>query len=294
MRGACVIFHDNECVCDGQEPQQVVVAWLKCKVWILLENYEYSVVEPGTSAYADYLALRHDVFCAELGRIAPDGRHLSGLSIETDDYDVHSLHVLCRVKATGRPAGCSRLILPGPKGLNVSARYKLAGKLDVPEARVGEIGRLALATMLRRARSDASGAGLRQRVVTTGHDSIHSMLKREGPVVALGLYREIFNLANRYGITHCYAAMEPALARLFNRLGFPFQEAGPLNGNVSPARQPYLIGAQSVREGLAARNSCLYQFMFGGVESPRQALHTEAAWSISGEAGAYQDAGLHI
>ena len=72
------------------------------------------------------------------------------------------------------------------------------------------------------------------------------------------------------------------------------QEAGPLNGNVSPARQPYLIGAQSVREGLAARNSCLYQFMFGGVESPRQALHTEAAWSISGEAGAYQDAGLHI
>jgi len=112
--------------------------------------------------------------------------------------------------------------------------------------------------------------------------------------VALGLYREIINLANRYGITHCYAAMEPALARLLNRLGFPFHEAGPLNTGVSPARQPYLIGAHAAKAGLAARNSCLYRFMFGGVDSPRQPMHAAAAWPVSGEAGAYQDAGLHI
>jgi N-acyl amino acid synthase of PEP-CTERM/exosortase system len=120
------------------------------------------------------------------------------------------------------------------------------------------------------------------------------MLKREGPVVALGLYREIINLANRYGITHCYAAMEPALARLLNRLGFPFHEAGPLNSGVSPARQPYLIGAHAAKAGLAARNSCLYRFMFGGVETESQILTTSAVWPVAGESKAYRDVGLHI
>ena len=32
---------------------------------MVLEKYEYSVVEPGTGAYAEYLALRHSVFCEE-------------------------------------------------------------------------------------------------------------------------------------------------------------------------------------------------------------------------------------
>ena len=261
---------------------------------MVLEKYEYSVVEPGTGAYAEYLALRHEVFCEELGRIVADGRSARGVAIERDDYDVHSLHVLCRLKDTGVAVGCSRLILPGPKGLNVNARYNLSCAPEGPPGQVGEIGRLALASSLRRHRAEASSVGGRRRALGAVGDSVHSMLKREGPVVALGLYREIINLANRYGITHCYAAMEPALARLLNRLGFPFQEAGPLNTGVSPARQPYLIGAHAAKAGLAARNSCLYRFMFGGGETPRQPMPTVAAWPGSGVGAAYHDAGLHI
>lgn len=261
---------------------------------MLLERYEYSVVEPGTGAYAEYLALRHMVFCEELGRIMSDGRRAGGVAIESDEYDVHSLHVLCRVKETGVAVGCSRLILPGPNGLNVSARYSLSRTPGASAGQIGEIGRLALSSRLRRLRGEVSNTVRRGQVSGTSGGSTHSMLKREGPVVALGLYREIFNLANRYGITHCYAAMEPALARLLNRLGFPFHEAGPLNTGVSPARQPYLIGAHAARAGLAARNSCLYRFMFGGIELPQQLTRTVAAWSVSSEGGAYQDAGLHI
>lgn len=261
---------------------------------MVLEKYEYSVVEPGTGAYAEYLALRHEVFCEELGRIVPDGRSARGVAIESDDYDVHSLHVLCRLKDTGLAVGCSRLILPGPKGLNVNARYKLSSAPDASVGQVGEIGRLALASSLRRHRAEASSIGGRRRGLGSAGDSVHSMLKREGPVVALGLYREIINLANRYGITHCYAAMEPALARLLNRLGFPFHEAGPLNTGVSPARQPYLIGAQAAKAGLAARNSCLYRFMFGGDETLQHRMQSAVAWPLSSERGAYQDVGLHI
>ena len=52
---------------------------------MVLEKYEYSLVEPGSGAYAEYLALRHEVFCEELGRIAPDGRKVGGLAIESDE-----------------------------------------------------------------------------------------------------------------------------------------------------------------------------------------------------------------
>lgn len=255
----------------------------KRNLLMLQEKYAYSTVTPGSADYLDYLALRHEVFCDELQRVPSAARRAGPLRLESDDYDIHSLHVLCRAIDSGQPVACSRLILPGPGGLNVGARYTVSMKPDTNSARVGEIGRLALSHCLRRYRNpDSSSAcqeirfdderatakGARPRADSTG--------LREGPVVALGLYREIFRLAGAYGITHCYAAMEPAFARLLNRLGFPFHEAGPLNTQVHPARQPYVIGAQDVRSGLASRNSCLYQFMFGSAEVP--GVEPAAAW----------------
>lgn len=234
---------------------------------MLLEKYAYSTVSPGSGDYLDYLALRYEVFCDELGRIPSSGRQACGVQLESDEYDVHSLHVLCRSTESGLPVACSRLILPGPNGLNVGARYALARKADSSAGRVGEIGRLALSHRLRRFRSASDGEPLApDSARVSGRPSGRNRL-RDGPAVALGLYREIFRLAGAYGITHCYAAMEPALARLLNRLGFPFDEAGPLNTEVHPPRQPYVIGAQETRSGLASRNSCLYQFMFGPDEN---------------------------
>jgi N-acyl amino acid synthase of PEP-CTERM/exosortase system len=88
------------------------------------------------------------------------------------------------------------------------------------------------------------------------------MDKRDGPLVAMGLYCEIFKLALKHGVTHCYAAMEPSLARLLARIGFPFQMAGPLNTVVHPHRRPYFIGAHAVRTALSNRDNCLWQFIF--------------------------------
>lgn len=225
----------------------------------------------------------------------PDGRSACWLAIESEDYDVHSEHVLCCLKETGIAVACARLILPGPKGLNVNARYTLSRAPESPEGRVGEIGRLALSSSLRRHRAGSSSIGGRRRALSAMGDSAHSMLEREGPVVALGLYREMFHLGNRYGIAHCYADMEPALGRLLlSRLGFPFHEAGPLNTNVTPARQSYLIGAYAARAGLAARNSCLYRFMFGGEKAGQQVMTTSAAWRVTAEPWMHRGLGLHI
>lgn len=239
---------------------------------MLLEKYEYSTVSPGTKDYLDYLALRHEVFCDELQRVPSAARQAGPLRLESDDYDVHSLHVLCRSIDSGQPVACSRLILPGPCGLNVGARYTLSVKPDGGSVRIGEIGRLALSHRLRRYRSPSASDS--DEICVSGDDSGGKAARsraaraglRDGPAVTLGLYRELLRLACTYGLTHCYAAMEPALARLLNRLGFPLHEAGPLNTTVHPARQPYVIGGQDMRSGLASRNACLYQFMFGSAE----------------------------
>lgn len=239
---------------------------------MVLRKYVYSTVAPGSADYLDYLALRHEVFCDELQRVPPTRRQGRGLALESDDYDAHSLHVLCRSIESGLPVACSRLILPGPNGLNIGARYTIDSKPDSRTFQVGEIGRLALSHRLRRYRNntDASAAETIQLSAASpeaaSRDGMVKADLRDGPSVALGLYREMFRLAGAYGITHCYAAMEPSFARLLNRLGFPFHEAGPLNTRVHPARQPYVIGAQEARSGLASRNSCLYQFMFGPAE----------------------------
>ena len=89
-----------------------------------MENkFVYSIVTPGTRAYRDYLALRHKVFCEELKRVPSINRFFSDVPLESDAYDAHSVHVLCRSLETGVAAGCSRLILPNVKGLSITSRY---------------------------------------------------------------------------------------------------------------------------------------------------------------------------
>ncbi|MDP2784961.1 MAG: PEP-CTERM/exosortase system-associated acyltransferase [Sulfurimicrobium sp.] len=215
---------------------------------------------PGTRAYRNYLALRHQVFCEELKRVPRPGRFFSDVPLESDAYDVHSLHVLCRSLETGAAVGCSRLILPSAKGLSITARYPMTHQTDVPRNQIGEIGRLAIASELRRHRGELSSAGLHQNPLPQPQPASKTN-KQDGPIVALGLYREIFKLAHKHGVTHCYAAMEPSLARLLTRIGFPFLVAGPLNTVVQPPRQPYYIGAHAIRSSLASRDSSLLQFM---------------------------------
>ncbi|RFC33426.1 MAG: N-acyl amino acid synthase, PEP-CTERM/exosortase system-associated [Candidatus Nitrotoga sp. SPKER] len=218
------------------------------------KKFVYSIVTPGTRAYSDYLSLRHTVFCEELKRIPSINRFFSDVPLECDAYDAHSVHVLCRSLETGAAVGCSRLILPNNKGLSITSRYPMSHQITVSSSQIGEIGRLAISKELRRNRGELSSAGLHQRPSQRPHPA-SATEKQDGPYVAMGLYNEIFKLANKHGITHCYAAMEPSLARLLTRIGFPFQIAGPLNHAVQPPRQPYFLEAHVVKSVLANRDT---------------------------------------
>lgn len=245
---------------------------------MLAQKYEYSAVARGTLGYEDYCSLRHEVFCTELQRVPPCERASGDRPMESDGFDEHSVHVLCRSIATGEAVGCARLILPGPQGLNVLSRYRLHTDVTPDAESLGEIGRLAISSQLRRYRRNTQPVD--SALPADRAEDPRREVKRDGPTVALGLYREIFRLASEHGITHCYAAMEPSLSRMLNRLGFPFQEAGPINHAVHPPRQPYLIGAHAMRSGLRGRNSCLYRFIFG-IDEPAT-KSSEASWSTQG------------
>lgn len=223
------------------------------------EKFEYSVVTPGTQGYRDYLALRYKVFCDELKRLSSKCQLPAYFQMESDTYDSHSLHVLCRSLDSGLAVGCSRLILPSPEGLSISARYSILLKTAVPPKRIGEIGRVAISSELRRYRGAHTGTIITPTQLT---NLSHLMNKQSGSLVASGLYREIFHLANNHGITNFYAAMEPSLARLLNRNGFPFQIAGPLNTAVYPPRQPYFIGTKAIRKTMSDLDTHLSKFMF--------------------------------
>lgn len=229
-----------------------------------LQHYEYLVVSPGSRDYQVYLALRHAVFCEELKRVAPSSELAGGVAVETDEFDVHSLHILCRARDTKLPLGCARLILPSPKGLNVSVRYSLQSLRHVSLSGVGEIGRLAVSPTLRRPRTDCIPSLRDNGEEGAGARAAGTRCQREAELVALGLYREIFRLMGQYGVSHCLAAMVPALARRYRRLGFLFTPAGPVCNDVFPARQPYLIDLRFARAVLAAHDARLYQFMTGG------------------------------
>lgn len=224
------------------------------------KKFVYSIVTPGTRAYRDYLSLRHKVFCEELKRIPSINGFFSDVPLESDAYDAYSVHVLCRSLETGAAVGCSRLILPSTKGLSITSRYPMFHQITISSNQIGEIGRLAISKELRRNRGELSSAGLHQTPSQRPHFA-SATDKQDGPLVAMGLYNEIFKLANKHRVSHCYAAMEPSLARLLTRIGFPFQVAGPINSAVHPPRQPYFIGAHVIQMALSNHDTHLSHFI---------------------------------
>lgn len=227
---------------------------------IIEEKFEYEIVTPGTRAYHDYLALRHKVFCEELKRLPACDLYFGDFQLESDAYDAHSLHILCRSLETGVAAGCSRMILPSAIGLSIASRYTISYQSSISPSHIGELSRLAIASELRRYRGERASEGGHEHATQPSYRA-RMTDKKYGSHVAMGLYRENFKLAHRYGITHFYAAMEPSLARLLVRQGFPFQKAGPLNTQIKPARQPYLIGVHAIRAAMPACDTCLPEFM---------------------------------
>jgi N-acyl amino acid synthase of PEP-CTERM/exosortase system len=148
---------------------------------------------------------------------------------ETDHYDDHSEHTLLLHRRTGEVAGTSRVILP-PEGefrsLPIAALLNGVDQRRFGQsAETAEISRFAILKQFRRRYGEQAYAD----VGSTENASASEIIERHLlPFIILGLLRGVFGICLDFGITNLAAVMEPALIRIFRRLGLHFTPIGGL------------------------------------------------------------------
>jgi N-acyl-L-homoserine lactone synthetase len=145
--------------------------------------------------------LRHQVYCVERGFEPGDG------AIETDRFDVRSMHAILTQRSTGRVVGTVRVVGPSLRGLDADLPMQRVCPSDLfrmlPMGSTGEVSRFSISKDLR----DAACAG-------------NAMLR-------LGLMRGIVQVSSAMNLTHWCAVMEHTLLRLLRVSAIHFQSLGP-------------------------------------------------------------------
>lgn len=171
--------------------------------------------------------LRHQVYCIE-NQFEPISADSDGL--ETDVYDIQSLHGLLVDRKNGLVAGTARLILPELNGSNVplpihlmcDQKFMDQAMGRIGHGRVAEVSRFAVAKALRRrAQLKSRNVDSPDRHRITGPD-------QNIPHMSIGLLQAIVVMARLGEITHLYAVMEPSLLKMLQLLGIYFDNLGPV------------------------------------------------------------------
>jgi N-acyl amino acid synthase of PEP-CTERM/exosortase system len=193
----------------------------------------------------EVLQLRHAVYCEELRYEAPrpDG-------LERDDCDTHSLFALVRHRASGRPAGCVRLISHPRRPPDWRFPFERAcGAHLYPDCldlarreHAMEVSRLAVHQDFRRRRGEHDGP------VGGGAQATDSA-DRHYPLIAMGLFLAASALLLLHGVEQTYVMMEPRLARLLHSCGLHFTRVGELV-DYHGARAPYRILGPELHQDL--------------------------------------------
>ncbi len=169
--------------------------------------------------------VRYNVYCETLGfedaEAFEDG-------LETDAFDPHSIQCLVTHRATGRPAGCVRLVTVDAD-TNMPLEEHCAGALDSAILRqtlnrrghVAEVSRLAVDSPFCRLRGNGGGRG-----VDTVVSQFSAAEQRTFPLIAVTLFLAAGAAADLLRRTDCFALMEPSLEVMLKRKGIATQRVG--------------------------------------------------------------------
>jgi N-acyl amino acid synthase of PEP-CTERM/exosortase system len=170
--------------------------------------------------------IRHSVYCEDLGweDIRPDG-------METDLYDVNSLHCLIRSRASGDFIGCVRLVrtapydpaalLPFEQTCGPSLNRSVLDPAKLPRHKIAEVSRLAIIGQYRRRRGEkhTPAGGIEYSNSDSGGQPRFAWL-------LIGLYMGVFAIAARHGLEQLFLLSEPRLARHLNKIGITNTQIG--------------------------------------------------------------------
>jgi N-acyl amino acid synthase of PEP-CTERM/exosortase system len=167
--------------------------------------------------------LRHQVYCEEMGYEPPVATRL-----ETDHHDAHALHCLITHKASGRTAGCVRLICATDHALLAleenclhSLHVGYLQQLNWHREQSFEMSRLAVDPVFRRKRGLEPEKDSWLHAVETDDDERHTF-----HLVWLAVLFAAVAMADTAGRTHLYAMMDPKMPRLLRRAGVHLKQAG--------------------------------------------------------------------
>jgi N-acyl amino acid synthase of PEP-CTERM/exosortase system len=175
------------------------------------ERYQISIAN-SKELRDDVYRLRYQMFCEKLGY---DMHHRDGL--EFDEYDDDSLHILLRERASEKPIGCFRLVMPHRSG-RIWLPFDLYGVPHVDRtlfnwnkvnhARSVEVSRLAI--------NAPTG-----RLASVGDKGAST------PFLATALFYAITAMVIRLNVENVFMVIEPCLGRLTSRFGFKLDQISP-------------------------------------------------------------------
>jgi N-acyl amino acid synthase of PEP-CTERM/exosortase system len=236
-------------------------------------NLNFAVIGEPTYLSASF-ALRYEVYCRERKFLAAENYPFR---LERDIYDDCAIHV-GSTNDNGVMLGTVRLVLPSGKGFPLFEHCTVFPEFShLTDIRLqqtsAEVSRLAISKHLRKlnyvfdprpehsTNMTMDAAQLPGPLHKLNIDSA-SEIKSD---IMLGIYRTIYQVSKRKGITHWFAAMEKSLLRLMRRFHFEFIPIGPeldYYGCVTP----YVVAIAAIEQALYEHCPATYEYFVHGLE----------------------------
>ncbi len=215
--------------------------------------------------------LRYDVYVSEYG-FEKKEHHPSGL--EKDIYDHHSVELAAIEQVNAeiqKVIGTIRLILHSENGFPIENAVPLDFMRKSPAVdKIAEISRLAISREYRRRQGDGL-YGVKSYHQACGGDSISDAdgsmndKVRIQPYLILGLFKELYQISKKLGITHWYMITEKKLWYALKRFDLIFRQIGePVNYH--GLRIPYLGIIREIEQNLMKKQMDFYQDFLVGLD----------------------------
>jgi N-acyl amino acid synthase of PEP-CTERM/exosortase system len=208
--------------------------------------------------------LRYQVFCEERGFIS---KQSCPEQLEVDEYDDASLHFVAYYKKDQDATGTVRLV----RGKDIE-QLPLSKKCQINNAllpigldreKCAEISRLAISKRMRRRNTDGYYP---QEKEDERSRRIQTDKRSSFPEILLGLYKALYQETKRQSIEHWFAAMEPSLVKILQKLPIQFSEVGP-EVDYYGAVKPYIASVSDFEGLLYTQNPELFAEFSDGLDS---------------------------
>jgi len=215
--------------------------------------------------------LRYDVYVSEFG-FEKEEDHPSGL--EKDIYDSHSVELAAIEQLDPerqKIIGTIRLVLHSEHGFPIENAVPIDFSEEKPPIdKIAEISRLTISKEYRRRQGDGlfgveSYLKVSEGGILPNQGKLQNPKVRIQPYLILGLFKEMYHVSKKLGITHWYMITEKKLWYALKRFDLIFSQIGePVHYH--GLRIPYLGIVEEIEKHLMKKHMDLYKDFLVGLD----------------------------